>query len=584
MRLSDALTWCLLQLRVTHVFGVSGANIEHFHDAIHRLGNGQLRSVLTRSESGAAFMADGFARVHRRLGVCCSTSGGGMLNLLVGIAEARQESVPVLAIIGQPPTTQEGKGGFQDSSGTGHTVDAVQLCRAAAKFVAKLTSPAEFWTTMSSAVREALGNRPGPSVLLVPRNAFDLDVGEPPPDWLASLERSLAPRAVSEDDARPLFEAIRQARCPVLLVGHGVGRSHLADAVAQFGRAANIPAVTTMGGRAFFPHRAPSYVGLVGAAGQPSAHQFIEKEADLVVAVGTGLGVMSRGPLEQRLASVPLYFVNIDASEQRPNYPQARFLEADAGEAFTTLHRMWKAEPFTVPARAIERRVFYPLLRDPAGSTPAKPLPLRQSRALAMLDRVLPEDGHLLFDAGNCCAAALHYGRVPARTSSTVALGMGGMGYAVAASIGVQLGGGSRTVAVIGDGALLMNGFEIHTAVALKLPILFVIFNNGGHGMCVTRQDVFFEGRHECVTYPALEVATLARGLGSAEQLWVGRTETEGELERALEDHQRHAHLPGVLELVLRAEEMPPFAPFLPKNAPTLTQRELLGLEWDPSL
>src|SRR6266446_1568186 len=115
MKLVDALVEALLALDVRYVFGVSGANIEHLHDAIHRLGAGRLVSVLAKSESGAAFMADGYARVHRHLGVCCSTSGGGMMNLAVGIAESYAESVPVLALVGQSPARGEGRGAFQDS-------------------------------------------------------------------------------------------------------------------------------------------------------------------------------------------------------------------------------------------------------------------------------------------------------------------------------------------------------------------------------------------------------------------------------------------------------------------------------------
>ena len=111
MKLADAVVQARLVWDVRYVFGVSGANIEHLHDAIHRLGDGRLVSVMAKSEFGAAFMADGYARVHRRLGVCCSTSGGGMMNLAVGIAESHAESVSVLALVGQPPARGEGRGG-----------------------------------------------------------------------------------------------------------------------------------------------------------------------------------------------------------------------------------------------------------------------------------------------------------------------------------------------------------------------------------------------------------------------------------------------------------------------------------------
>src|SRR6187549_148078 len=145
MKLVDALVSTLRDWDVRYVFGVSGANIEHLHDAIHRLGEGRLASVLAKSEVGASFMADSRARVHRTLGVCCATSGGGMMNLAVGVAEAFAESVPMLALVGQPPRELEGQGAFQDSSGIGRTVDARALFGAIAKHVVKVESAHGFW-------------------------------------------------------------------------------------------------------------------------------------------------------------------------------------------------------------------------------------------------------------------------------------------------------------------------------------------------------------------------------------------------------------------------------------------------------
>jgi acetolactate synthase-1/2/3 large subunit len=121
-----------------------------------------------------------------------------------------------------------------------------------------------------------------------------------------------------------------------------------------------------------------------------------------------------------------------------------------------------------------------------------------------------------------------------------------------------------------GDGAFLMLGFEIHTAVELDLPILFVVFNNQKHGMCVTRQEIFFEGRKTCTDYGQLNVESIARGLGPQQSLWTGQASTQDELSRLLEDyHQGFSNGPGVLELCLPYEEVPPFTPFLDKGAET---------------
>jgi acetolactate synthase-1/2/3 large subunit len=174
-----------------------------------------------------------------------------------------------------------------------------------------------------------------------------------------------------------------------------------------------------------------------------------------------------------------------------------------------------------------------------------------------------------LFDAGNCAAAALHYLRIPRNVSTTIALGMGGMGYAIAGAIGAQLGSprGSRTMVFCGDGAFLMLGTEVNTAVHYRLPVLFVVFNNGMHGMCVTRQQLYFDGRIEGSRYPAVSVADIAQGLGSPDRLWVGSAGSSSELSKQLSDYL-HTDRPGVLELRLCREEVPPFTPFLPADAP----------------
>src|SRR5262245_46938865 len=184
MKLSEALVTTLRDWGLEYLFGVSGANIEPLHDAVHRLGEGRLFSVCAKSEVGAAFMADCRARVHRTLGACCSTSGGGMMNLAVGVAESFAESVPVLAVVGQPPTYLEGRGAFQDSSGIGRSVNAVGLWSSISKSQSRITEPDQFWQSLMTAVRTALTGRPGPAVLLIPCNLWDADVGSRP-SWIA---------------------------------------------------------------------------------------------------------------------------------------------------------------------------------------------------------------------------------------------------------------------------------------------------------------------------------------------------------------------------------------------------------------
>ncbi len=581
MKLVDALTVTLRDWDLRYVFGVSGANIEHLHDSIHRLGDGRLRAIMAKSEVGAAFMADARARVHRTLGVCCATSGGGMLNLAVGIAESFAESVPVLAIVGQIPTSLEGRGGFQDSSGLGRSVDAASLFRAMTKYTARVDGASGFWEKLYAAVKTAITGRPGPVVLLIPRDVYELEVGAPPSWFPATLDELLRPSAPSASSLDALYAAIAGSARPVIVVGTGVLRSAFPEAVRDFAEVAGVPVVTTMASHGAFPHESPLFLGTIGAAGHPSAHAYLNDEADLVVAVGTGLNVMTRHPIGRALTRARVAVVNIDPGEILRTIDPAIVVEGDAGVVFEELLDRFQAAPFAhAPAKDYALTRYRAVLADETEAGASKGSPLLQSEAIELLETYLPDAGHVLFDAGNCAAAALHGLSIPRGVSSTIALGMGGMGYAIAGAIGAQLGetNARRSVVVCGDGAFLMLGLEIHTAVELGLPILFVVFNNQKHGMCVTRQKLFFEGRVECAEYSGVDVATASRGLGPREKLWVGRASSRGELAARLAEYDAVAAMrPGVLELCLAREEVPPFSPFLDRDAETFVVRHTKG-------
>lgn len=577
MLVADALATTLRDWGLRYLFGVSGANIEPLHDAVHRLGEGRLRSVCAKSEVGAAFMADGRARVHRTLGLCCSTSGGGMMNLAVGVAESFAESVPVLAVVGQPPRHLEGRGAFQDSSGIGRSVNATGLWAAISKHHERLDDPRRFWMALTAAVTAALTGRRGPVVLLVPRDVWIADAG-PRPSWVPEHLDRFRPDDPPAPQVAALFERICAARAPALLLGSGVDRCSDPAAVVGFARRMGLPTATTLASKSAFPNDDPLYLGTVGMAGEPSAHRFLTEVADLVVAVGTGLSMMSAQPVLGALRPGRLAAVNIDMGELLRIAPPSVFIEADAGVVFADLDRLRRQRQVEPRAHhPLPATRFVPLLAPAFPDGAVEPLPdwladdLRQSEALEILQRFLPSSGHVLFDAGNCAAAALHCLRIPPNTTATIALGMGGMGYAIAAAIGVQFGQGRDrgTVVLCGDGAFLALGTEVHTAVHYRLPILFVVFNNGKHGMCVSRQQVLFGGRIECATYPAADIAGVARGFGGPDRLWIASVGTAHELLEALHAAGHRTVGPGVLEIRLQLDEVPPFASILPANAKT---------------
>lgn len=590
IRVSDALVEALRDWGVRYVFGVSGANIEKLHDGIFRLhepGNAshtldaqgnprEISSVLCRREDSAAFMADSHARVHKTLGVCCSTSGGAMFNLAAGIGESFAESVPVLGIVGQSPLELDGKGAFQDSSGVGRAVDAVKLFECITKLTIRLTDPSKFWDSLKLLVSTALSGRPGPVVLLLPRDIQNLDVPKRPADWPADLRSMVTPEPVDLAGVEEVMKLIAAASAPTILIGQGVRRSLDGDAVAEFARATRIPVATTMSARADFPHDDPLYLGMVGVAGHPSTTEFLAERTDLLIVAGAGLNMMTRSPLLGRLNADRVVAINADPNEIVRGVGPGKVLCGDVGLVFRAMLDRARESGLRAPARgSYELTRYRPRLAAPIPSVGKHPRDngddLLQSEAIAAIEQYIPKGGHIVLDAGNCASAAMHLSSVPEGTSSTIALGAGGMGYGLAAAVGVQLGSApsARTIAFCGDGGMFANGLEIHVAVDQKLPILFVIFNNQMHGMCAVRQQLFFEARLEASSYGPIDVASMARSLGGPGDVWAGSAGSRDELEALLADyHQHHAHGPGVLELRLRHEQMPPFSPFLEKDEP----------------
>jgi acetolactate synthase-1/2/3 large subunit len=180
-----------------------------------------------------------------------------------------------------------------------------------------------------------------------------------------------------------------------------------------------------------------------------------------------------------------------------------------------------------------------------------------------------------MMDAGNCAATAAHHLRFPAAVQSHIALGMGGMGYAVCAGIGVQLARpDQRTLVLCGDGAMLMLGTELHTAIELGLPILWVIFNDSQHGMCTTRQRKLFDGRIHTTQYSKVDFTTVVSGLAGDNPVWLARAASPSAISQHLQEYLHlESRMPGVLELEISVEEVPPFYPLMSVQSPMRANR-----------
>ncbi|MGN2639810.1 thiamine pyrophosphate-binding protein [Nocardia takedensis] len=557
-RVVDYLVRAVAAAGTRHVFGVDGANIEDLYDAIFDA-RAEVTGVIAKHEFSAATMADGYARTSGRLGVVAATSGGGAMNLVAGLAESFASRVPVLALVGQPPTAQEGGGAFQDTSGKADTIDATALFATISRFCARVTDPAELPTLVTAAITAA--RRGGPAVLLLPKDIQQAVCDHPyvppaPPEHHRD-------HAAFERVRERLIEARRVGKVTVI-VGDQVARDDARVEFAELAAVLDASVGVAPDAKDAFDNTDPGFRGVAGTMGHPDMVAAL-RSATLCLLVGTALPVTARAGLDDAVGETEV--VSIGAVRPHPLalHAHSTDLAADLAELAAGFTAGFTADP---PARP--PATASPAILDvPAADGPGP----RYRQVVETLDRALPEETDVFADAGNTGASVVHHLRVPRGGRFVVALGMGGMGYAFGGGIGSAFARGRRTVVVAGDGAFYMHGMEVHTAVEYDLPVTFVVLNNNAHAMCVTREQLYYRNRYSFNRFRRTElgdgIAAMFPGLPVRS---VRRSE---ELADAFACCLAVSG-PAFLSIECDPDEIPPFVPFL--SALEATPREAVSL------
>lgn len=564
VRMADYLAEELARAGVTHMFGVGGANIEDLYDAVHR--GGSVRGVVAKHEFSAVTMADGYARTTRRLGVVAATSGGGAMNLVPGLAEAYASRVPLLALVGQPPTAQEGQGAFQDTSGKGDSFDAGEVFTPISRFCTRVQDADSLVELLSRAMAAALTEPCGPAVLLLPKDVqqarIRLPGGHGPAPTGATPTGATPTGAMPSTRTAPVAQLDRAALAEVsgilrgadtvlVIAGEGVAA---ADARAELSRLArNLGAwvAVTPDAKDVFDNRDPRFAGVAGVMGHANVEHCLRR-ADVCLLVGTRLPLLARGGLERALAATDV--VCLDS--EKP-FVAGTALVGDLRDALRAVTGRIASGPRACPRHP--GPVPTPVAGPDAPAGPGRIVPYAQ--ALAAVEAALPEDAHVFVDAGNTGASAVHLLPAPRHGRFVVALGMGGMGYTFGAGIGAALATGRRTYVLAGDGAFFMHGAEVHTAVEHRAPVTFVIFNNNAHAMCALREEFLQGGVRGDDVFGRTDIAA---GVAAAfHSLDVTGAENAAQLREALLRGNTGAG-PAFVALDCDPMEIPPFLPFQP--------------------
>ncbi|HEX5101248.1 MAG TPA: thiamine pyrophosphate-binding protein [Polyangiaceae bacterium] len=547
MLVSDFIVRRLIREGVRHVFGVGGANVEDMFAAVQRH-RPEIRAILGKHEHAAGTAADAYARL-RGFAAVMVTSGGGAMNLVHAVAEARASEVPLLAIVGEPPRPLQGHGAFQDTSGKGGGVDALEVFRAAGRLATRVERASDVPLALSRAIDMARSAPEGPCVLLL---AKDLQVEELPSTAAAELGNVVpatkTPSAVDIDGVKAWLE-----NGPVvILAGPEVSRGRAQAELVTLARALDATVATTPDARDAFDNYDPRFLGVCGAMGHTAVSHALAA-ARLVVAAGTSLPLLSRMGHETVLRQSRL--LSLGRSTPFVSGAETRHV---AGDVRLVLRALGAELGGTAPAAEAHA--------ERAPTVPEPDAPLTTAEVARAIERVAPEGSTIVVDAGNTGASAAHYLRCPRGGHWLLAMGMAGMGYTFGAAVGAALATGGRCFALAGDGAFYMNGLDIHTAIEHALPITYVLFDNRAHGMCLVRERILLG---ENAGYNAFRRARLGAGLGAMFAGLPARDcATLRELSVALA-HSLEVAGPSVVAAELTEVEVPPFSAFR-ERAPTI--------------
>ncbi len=503
---AEAVVRILQGYGVEVVFGLCGDTSLPLYDALARLDHG-ITHVLTRDERSAAYMADAYARLSGRVGVCEGPSGGGATYILPGVVEANESSVPLLAITSDISVSSRGRFTLTE-------IDQEALFRPATKWNAVIDRAVDIPRTMRAAFSAMTAGRPGATHIGLP---FDVQRGTVEEDDVR-VGPAIARRAAPDPDSvQAAADAIASASAPLFICGGGVMTAGGEAALIGLAERIGAPVATTVSGKGTVAETHELAVGVVGSNGGTPETRAVVEAADMVIFVGCRAGSVTterwRFPAP---GAARVVHMDIDARVLGANYPTEAAIEGDARLALEALGDALdgaapgRIDPAFVASQKARKFAAFNALAQ-SGGTPIKP-----ERLVAELQRALPEDAVVIADPGTPCpylSAYLVLEKAGRRFVSNRA--HGALGYAMSAAVGAQFARpDAKCVAVMGDGSFAFTSGELETVVRLGLPITFVVASNSSFGWIKAGQKTGYGGRYHAVDFSRSDHARIAEAYG----------------------------------------------------------------------
>lgn len=510
---SDIIVRTLIEQGTDVVFGYPGGQVINIYDSLYKY-QGELKHVLTAHEQGASHAADGYARATGKVGVCIATSGPGATNLVTGIATAYIDSVPLVAITGNVPTTIIGTDGFQEIDITGVTLPITKHNF----FVGSIDKLAD---TIREAFRLAKSGRPGPVLIDVPK---DVQVAqwEYEPQEAVAAEESFPAKDIRIQQAA---DCINASQRPFLYFGGGLITSDAQDELLQIAERIDAPIGCSMMGISGVPTDYPRFLGMQGMHGHYACSTAMH-HADCIIALGCRFNDRVTGDRAKFAVGAKIVHIDIDGAELGKTVTPAHGLRGDVKKTLQKLLPLLKEAKHPQWQETINRF----LEEEQQGMDSREGMTPRN--VIGLLNQHLNENTPVATDVGQHQMWAAQYLNLKNTRRFISSGGLGTMGFGMGAAMGAALGTKERSVLVTGDGSFGMNLNELATAVVNRIPLVILLLNNGVLGMVRQWQTLFFDKHYSNTTLSdrQTDFVKLAQAFGAQ----ASRALTLEELEDAL--------------------------------------------------
>ena len=511
---AEALVRMLQEYNVKHIFGLCGDTSLPLYDALATLDHG-MQHILTRDERSAGYMADAYARVTHKVGVCEGPSGGGATYLLPGLVEANESSIPVLGITSDVPVTSRGKFPLTE-------LDQQALYRPLTKWNTTIDLAEQIPSAVRSAFRAMTTGKPGSAHICLPHDVQKHPVASS--DVWAQKEHSQYPSqryVANDEDIERATKEILSAKFPVIICGGGIINSGAEQVLQNIAELLNIPVCTTVSGQGSLADTHPLNVGVVGANGGVMATREVVNSADLVFFITCRAGSTTTENWRFPNKTIPIIHLDIDPETIGANYPIKVSLVGDAKLTLEKLHDRLKSSILNrvngcVDGKAIVAKTKALKFESFLKLANSNDTPILPERIVHSLNKLLPKNAIVCADPGTPCPyfSAYFQSDISGRQFITNRA-HGALGFAMSAAIGAAVGKPqSVCVAIMGDGSFGFTVGELETITRYKLPILMIVISNSVYGWIKASQKSGYDKRYYSVDFNRTNHAKVAEAYG----------------------------------------------------------------------